>query len=253
MLGISFQMVGGNDKLRVGNGTLLLKMQLGHGSQLEVETAYWKGREAKEETQKSAESAAVGYYGKSQVFSFFGNLESTMPGMDSHSGKLLEKGRADAGQKVQAAFAETGLPSFLGLPRASGGIHFFPFCGVQIPRLLIRHPLVQKCEVAEWNLTVVEGDRRCAKGSAQFRSPDERDIVVPEFFSEEFSLRFPVKTQIASGWVVGFFVGVASSMAVSNEENFHFFEKLYEIESDFLDGLRVLKRFRRRGDIGRKG
>jgi hypothetical protein len=107
--------------------------------------------------------------------------------------------------------------------------------------------------VAEWNLTVVEGDRRCAKGSAQFRSPDERNIVFPEFFSEEFSLRFPVKTQIASGWVVGFFVGVASGMAVSNEENFHFFEKLYEIESDFLDGLRVLKRFRRRGDIGRKG
>jgi hypothetical protein len=106
--------------------------------------------------------------------------------------------------------------------------------------------------VAEWNLTVVEGDCRCAKGAAQFRSPDERNIVVPEFFSEEFSLGFPVKTQIASGWVVGFFVGVASGMAVSNEENFHFFEKLYEIESDFLDGLRVLKRFRRRGDIGRK-
>jgi hypothetical protein len=246
-------MVRGNNKLRVGNGTLLLKMQLGHGSQLEVETAYWKGREAKEETQKSAESAAVGYDSKSQVFSFFGNLESTMPGMDSHGGKFFEKGRADAGQKVQAALAELGFPSLLGLPRAGRGIHFFPFCGVQIPRLLVRHPLVQKCEVAEWNLTVVEGDRRCAKGAAQFRSPDERNIVVPEFFSEEFSLGFPVKTQIASGWVVGFFVGVAGGMAVSNEENFHFFEKLYEIESDFLDGLRVLKRFRRRGDIGRKG
>jgi hypothetical protein len=246
-------MVGGNDKLRVGNGTLLLKMQLGHGSQLEVEAADWKGREAKEEAQKSAESAAVGYYGKTQVFSFFGNLESPMPGMNTYSGKFLEKGRTDAGQKVQTALSKPGLPSLLGLPRAGGGVHFFPFCGVQIPRLLIRHPLVQKCEVAEWNLTVVEGDRRCAKGAAQFRSPDERNIVVPEFFSEEFSLRFPVKTQIASGWVVGFFVGVASGVTVSNEENFHFFEKLYEIESDFLDGLRVLKRFRRRGDIGRKG
>jgi hypothetical protein len=72
---------------------------------LEVETAYWKGREAKEETQKSAESAAVGYYGKSQVFSFLGNLESTVPGMNTYSGKFLEKGRADAGQKVQAALA----------------------------------------------------------------------------------------------------------------------------------------------------
>jgi hypothetical protein len=62
---------------------------------------------------------------------------------------------------------------------------------------------------------------RGAEGAAEFGGPNERDVVVVEFFAKEGRLGFTIGTQVAVSRIVGFFIGIASGLAVSNEVDFH--------------------------------
>lgn len=191
----------------------------GHSSEVKIEAWHRKRREPEQEASQGGERATVGNHCQPLVLRWFVNDKPPVPRVDTKGREFLQKRGADAGQKLQTAFAQLGLPGFLGMPVSGLAVDRLPAGGIGCAEVPVGHPLTEKRQLP--GRLSRKNKRRRPDRAAVGRCPNFVDPNVCHGLSKFDCLAFAGVAQVSLCRVSRFRKSVACGLTMSDQQQFH--------------------------------